>query len=262
MLTQLTNIVREASALMLTKTFTVSQKDGYANIVTSSDVAVQQFLKKRLSELLPGSGFLCEEEDRHHLGNSDTWIIDPIDGTANYARGIDQCAISVGLMHEDEITLGVVFLPRTGEMFSAEKDKGAWLNGTRIHVSERPFEDAVLCTALPVYHKEHAPECSRIISEAFSQCNDIRRFGSAATELCYVAMGRVELYFEYLLSPWDYAAASLIVTEAGGVISGLTGGKPSLTEGYGILATNNKESLDRLCKLVRSHIRNLEKQTR
>lgn len=171
---KLIGIVREAAELMQNDTFEITQKGGYANIVTSSDIAVQAFLKERLSQLLPGSGFLCEEEDVHQLKGEDTWIIDPIDGTANYARGIDQCGISVALKHQDEVVMGVVYLPRTGELFSAEKGRGACLNGRAIHVSGRPFADAVMCTALSVYHKEYTEVCSRVICDTFRQCNDIR----------------------------------------------------------------------------------------
>lgn len=247
---KLTDIVREASRLMVAGGFDIMQKDGYANIVTSSDLAVQNFLKQQLSLLLPGSGFLCEEEDRHNLSADYVWIIDPIDGTANYSRGIDQCGISVGLRHGQEMVVGVVFLPRTDEMYVAERGRGAMLNGRPIHVSPRPFADAVLCTALPVYHKEYAELSSRIISRAFQECNDIRRFGSAATELCYLALGRVELYFEYLLSPWDFAAASLILTEAGGCIADLSGQAPDPTRPAGILAANSADSLRHLLRIV------------
>lgn len=250
---KLIGIVREAAELMQNDTFEITQKGGYANIVTSSDIAVQAFLKERLSQLLPGSGFLCEEEDVHQLKGEDTWIIDPIDGTANYARGIDQCGISVALKHQDEVVMGVVYLPRTGELFSAEKGRGACLNGRAIHVSGRPFADAVMCTALSVYHKEYTEVCSRVICDTFRQCNDIRRFGSAATELCYLAMGRAELYFEYLLSPWDYAAASLIVTEAGGCLSDLSGLEMPMTTPSGVLAANSRESLEKLQQIVRKH---------
>ena len=153
MISRLTDIIREASRLMLTDTFQISQKEGFANIVTSSDLAVQEFLKRELAALLPGSGFLCEEEDRHTLDHEYTWIIDPIDGTANYSRGIDQCAICVGLKHHDDMELSAVFLPRTEELFTAVRHQGAFLNGRPIHVSSRSFQDAVMCTALPVYHK-------------------------------------------------------------------------------------------------------------
>ena len=251
---QLTSIVRDASRLMVTDGFEIEQKGGCANIVTSSDVAVQNFLCQRLSEAMPGSGFLCEEKDVYDIEHEYTWIIDPIDGTANYSRGIGQCAICVGLKHADEIQMGVVYIPRTNELFHAERGKGAYLNGIRIHVSERPFANAVLCTALPVYHKEHASVCSEIIVEAFANCNDIRRFGACAPELCYVAMGRCELYFEYILSPWDYASASLIVTEAGGVISSINGNKVSLTRPTGVIAANNMANHRQMLEIVASKI--------
>jgi len=254
MLQQLTHIIKEASSLMSEDDFKVKQKAGYTNIVTSTDIAVQDFLKQRLTTLLPGSGFLCEEEDIHNLGHEYTWIIDPIDGTANYSRGIDQCAICVGLKHDELMELAAVYLPRTNEMFTAERGKGAQRNGCLIHVSARPFQDAILCTALPVYHKEYSRICSDIITEAFGQINDLRRFGAAAPELCYLAMGRCELYFEYLLSPWDFAAASLILTEAGGTITNLKGESACLTEQSGILAANNSENLQALLSIVKKNI--------
>ena len=231
------DIVREASKLMLNNDFEISQKDGFSNIVTSSDIAVQEFLCERLASLLPGSGFICEEEDINDASHEYTWIIDPIDGTANYSRGIGQCAICVGLRHNH-----------------AEYGKGAFLNGKQIHVSDRPFQNSIMCTALAVYHKEYAKVCSDIICDTFMQCNDIRRFGAAAPELCYLAMGRCELYFEYLLSPWDYAAASLILTEAGGRLCDLQGRPLTCTTPSGVLAANTKENLDRLTNIVSKHI--------
>lgn len=244
-------IVKLASSLMTDAYFEITEKDGYENIVTSSDVAVQDFLCQHLAELLPGSGFLCEEKDVWDAPHEYTWIIDPIDGTANYSRGIDQCAICVGLCHNGEMAMGVVYLPRTNEMFYAEKGRGAFLNGKRIHVSSRPFENGVLCTALPVYHKEYADMCSAIILEAFRHCNDLRRFGACAPELCYMAMGRCELYFEYLLSPWDFAAASLIVTEAGGVITSADGSQLNVTKPSGIIGANNMENHKRLLDICK-----------
>lgn len=253
-LNSLTAIVEEAAALMQTDVFEISHKEGFSNIVTSSDVAVQDFLCAKLTELLPGSGFLCEEEDMWDTSHEYTWIIDPIDGTANYSRGIAQCAICVALKHNADIVLGVVYLPMAGELFSAERGKGAWLNGRRINVSGRPFADSVMCTALPVYHKEYAGVCSEIIRETFSKCNDIRRFGACAPELCYVAMGRCELYFEYLLSPWDFAAASLIVTEAGGTITDLHGKPLTFTRPSGVIAANSHSNHATLADIVKQKI--------
>ena len=261
MLDLLVNIVLEASQLMQTEDFSISQKGGVANIVTSSDIAVQDFLCQQLSRLIPGCGFLCEEEDIHDLSHEYLWIIDPIDGTANYSRGIRECAICVGLWHQGTMEIAAVYLPRTDELFTAERGKGAFLNHPqshkcrkRIHVSERPFENAVLCTALPVYHKEYAEVCSRIIHKVFMQCNDIRRFGAAAPELCYLAMGRCELYFEYLLSPWDFAAASLILQEAGGVCCSREGTPLDFTSPSGVLAANNPENLQRLTSIVKGFV--------
>lgn len=252
---RLKEIVCEASELMLTDVFEIKEKDGFANIVTSSDVAVQELLRMRLTEEMPGCGFLCEEEDIHTVANEYIWIIDPIDGTANYSRGIDQCSICVGLKHnisqtESNMVMGVVYLPRTKEMFWAERGKGAYRNDKQIHVSERPFANGVMCTALPVYHKEYAEVCSYIIKEVFMECNDIRRFGACAPELCYLAMGRCDLYFEYLLSPWDFAAASLILQEAGGYITDLKGSSLTCTHPKGVLAANTPQNLTRLCDIV------------
>jgi Archaeal fructose-1,6-bisphosphatase and related enzymes of inositol monophosphatase family len=246
MLESIIRIVKEASGLMETDTFEISQKEGYSNIVTSSDLKVQEFLCTRLAELLPGSGFLCEEEDMIDVNHEYSWIIDPIDGTTNYSRGIDQCAICVGLRHNGEMEKAVVYLPFTNELFSAEKGRGAFLGDRRIHVSDRPFEDSILCSALAVYHKDKARVCAEIIHDTFLQCNDIRRFGASAPELCYLALGRCELYFEYLLSPWDFAAASLILTEAGGCICDLSGNPLSCIKPSGVLAANNQENLLRL----------------
>lgn len=250
----LRDVVHEASSLMLTDTFDITEKGSSENIVTSSDVAVQDFLCSSLAKLMPGCGFLCEEEDAHDLSHEYIWIIDPIDGTANYARGIAQCAICVGLWHNGKIEMSVVYLPRTGEMFWAERGKGAWLGEKRIHVSDRPFANSILSTALPVYRKEYTTLCSNIITAAFMQINDVRRFGAAAPELCYLAMGRTELYFEYVLSPWDFAAASLIVEEAGGYLCRPDGGQLDFFSPSGVLAANSEESLKKLSEISKKHI--------
>ena len=243
---------------MMTEDFSISQKGSAANIVTSSDIAVQDFLCERLSGLLPDCGFICEEEDIHDSKHEYLWIIDPIDGTANYSRGIRECAICVGLWHNQAMEMAAVYLPRTDELFTAERGKGAFLQlpktgkpAQQIHVSQRPFEDAIMCTALSVYRKEYARISSEIILETFLQCNDIRRFGSAASELCYLALGRCELYFEYLLSPWDFAAASLILEEAGGVLCDLEGHPLRYTAPTGVLAANSEEHLRRLVEIVK-----------
>ena len=261
-------IIREASALMVRSGFSIKEKGSAENIVTTSDLAVQDYLTSRLSALLPGSGFLCEEEDAHDLSHEYVWIIDPIDGTANYARGIRECGICVGLRHYTNMELAVIYLPRTDELFTAERGKGAFLHhphlpvkeargstSKQLHVSERPFSECIMFTALSLYHKEYARISSEVIYDVFMQCNDIRRFGSAASELCYLAKGVCELFFEYILSPWDFAAASLILEEAGGVLCDLEGNPLDHTKPSGILAANSQENLDRLIAIVKKKIK-------
>ena len=207
---QIEKVVREASSLLTRDGFSVTGKGSRENIVTSSDLAVQHFLTARLGELLPGSGFLCEEEDLSDIaGHRDVWIIDPIDGTANYARGIASCCISVALERNGVPEAGVVFSPWRNEMYTAVRGKGARCNGKVINVSGRPFEEGILFTAMSTYRKEFARKCSDIIYDIYMESNDIRRTGSAAVELCMMAAGKAELYFEMRLMPWDYAAAGI-----------------------------------------------------
>ena len=247
MLEQVVQIVKEASALMVSDHFTVIQKDGLANLVTSSDLAVQHFLTERLSALLPGCGFICEESD-------DVWIIDPIDGTCNYARGIADCCISVALAHKGALQLGVVYSPRRDELYTAELGKGAFCNGHPIHVSDRPLADGLFCTAMSTYRKEYAKACSDIIYDIYMQSNDLRRWGSAAVELCLLASGVIELYFEMRLQPWDYAAAMLILHEAGGRIASWGGGAPSLVRPSLVIAANRADSLGAMLAVVHCHL--------
>ena len=253
---QVIDIVREASALMdRTGGFEIKDKGSRENIVTSSDLAVQHFLTARLGELLPGSGFLCEEEDFSDLVHPDVWIIDPIDGTTNYSRGNENCCISVALVHDGEPSLGVVYSPWRGELYTAEKGKGAFRNGKPIHVSGRPFGNGLLFTAMSTYRKDLARTCSDIIYDVYMECNDVRRTGSAAVELCLMAAGFAELYFEMRLMPWDYAAAALILREAGGSIAGPDGNAPSLTSPSLIVAANTPSNCQHLLEIVHKYLR-------
>lgn len=248
------DVVRRASALMASKGFAVEQKGDCTNIVTSSDIAVQRFLCHELSTLFPGCGFICEEDEMHDPDKEYVWVIDPIDGTANYARGIDHCAISVALCHGCEPVIGVVYSPMREEMYWAEKSKGAWCNGKPIHTSDRPFVNGLFCTAMSTYRKEFAGVCNDVIMEAYYQCNDVRRFGAASIELCFMAAGIIELYFEIRLQPWDYAAGMLILEEAGGKISSLGGAPLSLTHPDLVCAANSAENHRRLLSIIEKHI--------
>ena len=268
MIEQVKEIVRQAAGLMVTERFEVTSKEGAFNIVTSSDIAVQEFLCGELRKLLPGCGFVCEEEEHHDPDKEYVWIIDPIDGTANYSRGIDHCAISVALSHNGEVTLGVVYSPHRGEMYWACKGGGAFLSEQRsqalgegaemrerrLHVSEKTFAEGLFCTAMSLYRKDLAQTCSDIIMDAYYECNDVRRFGAASIELCFLAAGICDLYFEMRLQPWDYAAAMLVLTEAGGVISGLDGRLPRLDGPDIVCAANSPTNHARLLGIIRRHV--------
>ena len=248
-------IVREAAKIFKERSFEIKYKEGFENIVTSADIKVQQFLCEQLRNLIPGCGFICEEEDVcYSQDGMFVWVIDPIDGTTNYARGISECCISVALMKNSEVVLGVVYNPMKDEMFTAIKGGGASLNGETIGVSQRGFNDGILCTAMCVYEKRYAKLCSDIIFDAYIACNDVRRFGSCALELCYLAMGACELYFEFKVKPWDYAAGYLILKEAGGILTGFAGDALKLDTPALLVGANNKDNHDILMTYVMKHI--------
>lgn len=248
-------IVKSAARFTESDGFQIFSKGTAEDIVTSADIDIQRFLEKELCALLPGSGFFGEESEPGNADNKLCWIVDPIDGTQNFARNLGQSGISIALRDGDEVALGVVYNPFLEELYWAEKGKGAFLNGRPIHVaSDRTFKEGILCTALSLYNKEHATVCHEIIIDAYMKCNDIRRFGACSLELCYLAAGRVDLYFEYRLSPWDYAAASLILTEAGGAIGSFPEDKVSLTLPCTVIAANNKENYKTLKDIARAHI--------
>ena len=254
-LQQIIDIVLEAGKLMdRTGGFEVHDKGARENLVTSSDVAVQHFLTDRLGALLPGSGFLAEEEDFADMAHTDVWVIDPIDGTANYARGNENCCISVALVRGGRPVMGVVYSPWRNEVYTAEKGRGAFCNGKPIHVSDRSYERGFLFSAMATYHKDLAHICRDIIYDIYLDCSDFRRTGSAATELCLMAAGFAELYFEMQLLPWDYAAASLILTEAGGTICDFTGAFPSVFKPSMVIAANTPDHCERILETVRKHL--------
>jgi myo-inositol-1(or 4)-monophosphatase len=219
---------REAGKIMLNADGDkqVRQKSSRRDLVTKYDAAVQAFLQERLSAIAPEAGFLGEESvgggGRPHAENR--FIVDPIDGTANFIKGLRRSCVSIGYEQAGEIVLGVIYNPYAGELFSAEKGKGAFLNGAPIHVSGAPLDEAMAFAGTSPYYADCLDETLLLAKRLLTRCLDIRRSGSAALELCDVAAGRAEVYYEYRLSPWDYAAGSCILQEAGGRISDLAGG--------------------------------------
>ena len=194
---------------------------GAANYVTNVDLAVQNFLKEELGKVFPEISLIAEEKENLGLSKEETyWILDPIDGTTNLIRDYHLSAVSLGLYENGEITFGVVYNPFTEELFYGAKGEGAYLNGAPIQVSNQPeFKDAVVSFGSSPYEKNRAKELFPIFYNIFMNCADFRRTGSAALDICYVACGRQHAYLEQNLKPWDYSGASIILREAGGVIT-------------------------------------------
>ncbi len=257
LLKQVIDLAVQASSFMKDVEFDVSEKGGAVNIVTTADVNVQRFLCQNLVKILPDSGFICEEEDFKDVQHEYVWVIDPIDGTANFSRGIPECAICIALVKDKQAIMGVVYNPYHDETFYAIKGQGAFLNGKKITTSNATFDKGLLCTAMSLYNKDFAQDCIEVISDAYLKCNDVRRFGACAIELCYIAMGKCDLFFEIRVFPWDYAAASVILQEAGGVLTGLDGKTLSFDTPSLLIGANNKENHKKLFDIVSSHIKSL-----
>ena len=213
----LQSIVRQAGDIILhAEAFRVEQKEGHANFVTNVDEEVQRFLISELTRLLPGSLIIGEEQENEALTDEPTWVIDPLDGTTNFIHNYRFSAISVALLKDRTPMMGVVYQPYTQELFYAEKGKGAFLNDQPIHVSHTGIEQALIGFGTSPYNAELAEKSLQAALWFLQRSADVRRGGSAALDLAYVAAGRQEVYFELILRPWDYAAGSLLVQEAGG----------------------------------------------
>lgn len=254
MLEQITSIVREAANLMKPENIDIEQKGNDSNYVTTADVNVQNFLKEKLLALLPESSFVGEEGDEQYADTEYIWVVDPIDGTSNFIRDLGLSAISVGLLKNRKPYIGVVYQPYRDEMYAAEVGKGAFMNGKRIHVSDRDFRHSHLCSAMSLYNKDYAPPCFRIIERVYNESDDLRRLGTAAVELVYLAAGRVELYFEIRLFPWDVAGAIPIITEAGGYVDLMFEDELPLDRPMPVIAANTKENFERLKEIVYEEI--------
>ncbi|MEZ4772158.1 MAG: inositol monophosphatase family protein [Bacteroidia bacterium] len=205
---------------------------------TYVDVTAEKILKEGCIALLPGSGFVNEETPDEPSENGYTWIIDPVDGTSNFTHGVPYFCISLALQKDEDVILGYVYEPLYNNMFRAEKGKGAWLNDKKIKVSDKEkLPTALIATGFPYENFPWRNLYLDIVREVMDSAHGIRRMGSAALDLAYVASGRFEGFFELNLKPWDVAAGALLVTEAGGEVSDFSGGKAYLY-GQQIVATN------------------------
>lgn len=210
----------------------IEQKGSSSNLVSYVDKEAERRIVERLSALLPGSGFLAEEGTEKASSNDFTWIIDPLDGTTNYLHGVPLFAISIGLQKINNTVLGVVYDVSHDECFSAIEGHQATCNGKEIKVSPiKSLEESLLATGFPYYHSEKKEDYLEIIKDFLENTHGIRRLGSAAIDLAYVACGRLEGFFEYNLKPWDVAGGAFIVQQAGGSVSDFKGGSNYLHGG-------------------------------
>lgn len=214
----------------------VYSKEGHANFVTEADMASQQFLMEHLSPLLPEARFFAEEQEENKMAPGFNWVIDPIDGTTNFIRGYQPSAISVGLVKDGQGVMGLVLDLGTGELFTAVRGGGAFCNGNPLQGAQAPLENAVIVFGTAPYYRELADATFAAAKELFLCCGDLRRSGSAALDLCHVAAGQCDGFFEARLSPWDYAAASVILREAGCPLDTLPGQAFSYEKPQAILA--------------------------
>ena len=216
---------REAAELVMHAHGIMAEiKSGRRDVVTEYDRRVQALLIERLSDAVPGAAFFCEESGvQNSTGAENVFVIDPIDGTMNFVRGMHNSCISAALMQQGVITAAAVYNPYVDELFTALRGRGAYLNGRTLHVEDAPLCETVFCFGSSPYNQAKADESFRLARIAFDHSLDLRRFASAELDLCSVGAGRAGLYFELEVSFWDFAAGSLIVEEAGGVCTDING---------------------------------------
>lgn len=207
------------------------------SLVSFVDKQAEKILVRELQDLIPGSGFITEESTIEQSTNEYTWIIDPLDGTTNFLQKIPVYSVSVGLVYQDEIISGVVYSIPQDEAFYAWKGGGAWCNGKRIYVSgQNNVEEAMVATGFPYASRDMLPKLTSVFEYFLVHAKGIRRLGSAAVDLAYVACGRFDVYYETSLNAWDIAAGILLVKEAGGIVTDFNGDQAMLENGQVIAA--------------------------
>ena len=240
---EIEKIVLETGAFILkeSEVFDTSRKEvkGINDFVSYVDKVSEKMLVEKLSRLIPEAGFTAEEGTSVKKGVKYSWVIDPLDGTTNFLHGLHPYAISIALMEYEEIVAGVVYEVGGNEIFKAWKGGGAWLNGKAIQVSKASrLSDSLLATAFAYNDFSKLDQYLDCLAHLMKNTHGIRRLGSAAIDLAYVACGRFEAFYEYGLHPWDVAAGILLVREAGGLVGDFSGNEEKIT-GEEIIAANN-----------------------
>ena len=201
----------------------ISTKSSPTDLVTQWDTRAEALIRLRLSELRPGDGFLGEEGERSQSSTGITWVVDPIDGTTNFAYGIAGFAVSIAAVDDSGGVAAAVHAPDVRELFVAARDIGAWSNGRRLRCSEQTSLSLALVGTGFSYEREIRSRQLRLVAERGDRIRDLRRLGAASLDLCFVAAGRLDAYFETNLQPWDTAAGILIAREAGAIVTDFGG---------------------------------------
>ena len=224
---------------------------GPADFVTRADKAAEAMIKEELMHARPSYGFLGEEgEEIEGQDPTRRWIVDPLDGTTNFLHGLPHWAVSIALEHKGQVVAGVIYDPVKDEMFYAEKGTGAWMNESRMRVSSRHrLIESIFATGLPFAGRGDLPETFQELARLLPASAGVRRFGSAALDLAYVAAGRYDGYWERALQPWDIAAGVIIVREAGGMIEPLDKTADIMSDGQLICA--NSAIFETFAKVIR-----------
>jgi myo-inositol-1(or 4)-monophosphatase len=237
-ITPMQKLAREAGALLLSYFGKVAiEYKGDADLVTKADRSAEELIVARIRKQWPAHDLIGEEGSRTETGSDYRWYIDPLDGTTNFAHGFPVFCVSMGLEYKNELIAGVVYDPTRDEMFAAEKGSGSRLNAKTIHVSRTSrMAESLLGTGFPS-HKRHKNPNIQFYHQITLRSHGVRRAGSAALDLCYVASGRFDGFWEFNLNSWDTAAGVLVVREAGGRITNFSG-EPFAIDSREVLATN------------------------
>ena len=235
-------LITAAGKMMLNNRFEVHDKVGTANFVTDRDVEIQKFLIAELSARFPGCTFFGEEdtEGNQHNTSGHCFFIDPIDGTTNYIFGYNHSCVSVGESLDGKMVAGYVYNPFTDDFYYAHRGQGAWLNGKPLHLIDRSLSEGIISFGCARYNTQDTDVIFDISKQLYLRSLSLRNGGSAALDLCRVASGANVLYLELLLQPYDYSGASVIIKEAGGVISQVDGSPITFNAGCSVLAGTPK----------------------
>lgn len=231
----------------------IEKKEGNNNFVTELDRKSEQVIIETIKKAFPDHNILSEEIGLENNNSNFTWIIDPIDGTTNFIHGHPQYSISIGFKQGDKITHGIIFDPNRNDLYQAELGKGAYLNDKRLRVSKINYlEDALIGTGFPTYDMSILDKYLIILKELLLNTAGMRRAGSAALDLAYVAAGQLDGFFEFNLKPWDVAAGYILIKEAGGIVTDFNNTQDFLKTGS--IVAGNPKIIVELLKVINKNL--------